>query len=125
MKDAAAANRFLYNVKEVERYQKLNWYDYGARFYDPQLGRWIGVDPLSDEYLGLSPYNYCLDDPINLIDPDGMGPNENIYDHGNVLKDIIVTPNFWISFFEDLVYYTKMGIIINAAHISPKLNQIK
>jgi len=46
-------------------------YDYGARFYDPALGRWISVDPLSDEYYSWSPYNYTMDNPVKYIDPNG------------------------------------------------------
>ena len=68
-------NTYLYNSKELQ-YDKmiseaLNWDDYVARFYDPQIGRWHVVDPVSSEYHSLSPYVYCVNDPISLIDPDG------------------------------------------------------
>ena len=61
-------NKFLYNGKEHEDDFDLNWYHYGVRYYDPQLGRWHAIDP-ADEFF--SPYVYCHNDPVNFLDPDG------------------------------------------------------
>ena len=44
----------------------------GARYYDSDLGRWLQVDPLADKYPGWSPYNYCVNNPLIVVDPDGM-----------------------------------------------------
>ena len=62
---------FKYNGKELDTKKGLNWYDYEARQYDAALGRWFAVDPLAEDYYNWSPYNYCLNNPIKYIDPDG------------------------------------------------------
>ena len=69
-------NRLLYNSKELQDDElagiRLDWYDYGARFYDPQLSRWHTVDPMAEERYWVSPYNFVQNNPINRVDPTGM-----------------------------------------------------
>ena len=67
---------YKYNGKELDRKGGLDWYDYGARHYDAALGRWHAVDPMAEKYYGVSPYNYCLNNPFKLIDPNGMWPDD-------------------------------------------------
>ena len=62
---------YKYNGKELDTKKGLNWYDYGARQYDPALGRWNAVDPLAEKYYEMSPYVYCANDPVKNVDSDG------------------------------------------------------
>ena len=62
---------YKYNGKEFDNMYGLNTYDYGARQHYPVLARWDRIDPLCEKYYGVSPYNYCANNPVKFIDPDG------------------------------------------------------
>jgi len=70
-------NRYLYNGKELQDETfaggvRLGWYDYGARFYDPMIGRWHSRDILSEMHYDYTPYAYVYNNPVKLLDPFGL-----------------------------------------------------
>lgn len=61
-------NPYLYNGKELDRMHGLNMYDYGWRFYDPQLGRFHTQDRYTENFSSWSPYHYANNNPILNVD---------------------------------------------------------
>jgi RHS repeat-associated protein len=63
---------FKFGGKELDMMNGLNLCDFVARGYDPATGRFLTIDPLATKYPWISPYAYCLNNPVNAIDPFGM-----------------------------------------------------
>ncbi len=83
--------KYKYNGKELQTDLDINLYDYGARNYDPAIGRWFNIDYYSEKYYPVSPYIYAINNPVNVIDPDG--------------RDVIVTneddQSLFLSYIQD------------------------
>lgn len=67
-------NRYTFSGKEKQhlRFQEIDYADFGARFYDSEGVMFLQQDPMSEKYYPIGQYNYCLSNPIRLIDPNGM-----------------------------------------------------
>ena len=76
--ELAAEKRYLYNGKELNADLGLEWLDYGARFYDPAIGRFTGVDPLVDNYFMWGTFSLSFDNPLRFVDPDGRSAEDLI-----------------------------------------------
>jgi RHS repeat-associated protein len=63
--------QYKYNGKEWQDELGLNFYDYGARNYDPAIGRWMNIDPLAEKFSNISSYVYTANSPVLYLDPDG------------------------------------------------------
>ncbi|MDR6969265.1 RHS repeat-associated protein [Flavobacterium arsenatis] len=66
---------FKFSGKEMDEETGLHYF--GARYYDSRSSIWLSVDPLAEKFPSWNPYNYTMQNPINLVDPTGMSPEDN------------------------------------------------
>jgi RHS repeat-associated protein len=78
LNNGTTINKYQYNGKELQDDFGLYWYDYGARFYDPMLGRFHSIDPWAEHYYFNSIYGYAHNNPIRFTDFMGMGPEDEV-----------------------------------------------
>lgn len=71
--------RYTFGGKEEQPELGLNWMDFHARNYMPDLGRWMNVDPLAEQAPDWTPYRYGFNNPIRYTDPTGMYENDDWY----------------------------------------------
>ncbi|MBD3339149.1 MAG: hypothetical protein GF353_08565 [Candidatus Lokiarchaeota archaeon] len=70
---------FKYTGKELDDENALEWYYFGARYYDGEIGRWLIPDPLASQTPWLTPYHYCSNNPLGRIDPDGAADKSAVF----------------------------------------------
>ena len=95
----AYESRYTFSGKE--RDVETGYSYFGARYYNSDLSIWLSVDPLADKYPGLSPYTYCADNPVKLVDPDGRD-YEVVFDHEK--KTITIQATYYVKNIDDYVY---------------------
>ena len=64
-----SALTYTFSAKERDPETGLSYF--GSRYYSSDLSIWLSVDPMSDKYPSLSPYVYCANNPVRLVDPNG------------------------------------------------------
>ena len=74
------STKYRFTGKEVD--EETGLYYFGARYYDPRISLWYGVDPLANKFADWNPYNYTLNNPIRLVDPDGAAPGDPMIGFG-------------------------------------------
>ena len=113
---------YTFSAKEKDSETGLSYF--GSRYYSSELSIWLSVDPMSAKYASLSPYVYCADNPVKLVDPNGeeivifVNKTKYIYDgkdfvdkNGNVAT--FSKNSFEYRVLSDLnkLYNSKLGII--------------
>ena len=114
--------RWRFGNKELGR--KVDEYDFGARWYDPTMGRFCSMDKYAERYYGVTPYAFCMNNPINSTDPTG---NYIIYISGeDHMTQYLYDNGFFYNFYRDknkqpvkfgrpvTIYGTTMKAVANA-----------
>ena len=92
---------YLFNGKELDKETGL--YYYGARYYDPRISMFLGVDPKAEKYASWSQYAYTFDNPIIFVDPDGMWP---VYTHYRMTKKALMNVGVSKATAREIAHYS-------------------
>lgn len=97
--------KYKYNGKELQDELSLNLYDYGARNYDPAIGRWFNIDYYSEKYYPVSPYIYAINNDILFLDIT-LKPNEKNQQEIKIKKNILQKCNYIQLLYNKINYIT-------------------
>ncbi len=111
---------YKFNGKEKDPESGYNYY--GARYYYDWATIWLSVDPLSDKYPHLTSYNYCANNPVMLVDPDGrdydLAINHNdrtitisavYFADDRSYESAVQATNYWNNKSDNYSYRVKQG----------------
>jgi len=73
-------SRYTFSGKEKD--VETGYSYFGARYYDSDISVWLSVDPMSDKHPNFTPYSYCYNNPVNLIDPVGLDTGDVMVSFG-------------------------------------------
>jgi len=119
-----------FSAKERDSETGLSYF--GARYYSSDLSIWLSVDPMSDKYPSLSPYVYCANNPVKLVDPNGEDWYEKEgkmyyttqYTSEKAFKESGIEGQYRGKFFtKNGKYYSLFGQILDAKSKKGKLTQ--
>jgi len=101
----APENKYQYNGKELSEDYEIDLMDYGARWYDPSIGRFSSTDRFAEKYSSMTPYQYGANNPIRFIDING--------DSINVADIAAARPKEWAQTLQELKDFTGLELSID------------
>lgn len=110
---------YKFNAKEIDNETGL--YYYGARYYDPKVSLWLGVDPYAEEYTGISPYAYCQNNPVIYLDPDG----KRIVLSGTIQQKNTILQHLQQLSDMRLSYNDETGVVTASTYLSKVHDKVK
>ena len=121
------AESFTFSAKERDSETGLSYF--GSRYYSSDLSVWLSVDPMSDKYPSLSPYVYCADNPVKLVDPNGEEVYETdyrnykgelLYRTNDGLNETIIVSEYAIPILKQKLQQGKDQGVINSPEYNKK-----
>ena len=88
----------MYTFSAKEKDAETGYSYFGSRYYNSDLSIWLSVDPMASKYPSLSPYVYCANNPIKLVDPNG--------------EEVWIVGDEWESAFNSLQQGTNLELSI-------------